>query len=163
MSIRGLVIALAVELTLPVSHAPAQQPATPADSAQAELRSTLRAFYFGLAHRDWEAVSAHILPAKVVAHRPAPEAIVAASTRPPDGVLPTVSASATDPPACSIADEGPVDNAVILLRDDWAEVSVARCGAAAGADQFRLIHFEARWWIVFIDLFRAPAVVQVAR
>jgi hypothetical protein len=42
-------------------------------------------------------------------------------------------------------------------------VSVARCGAGTDADRFRLIHFEARWWIVFIDLFRAPAVVQVAQ
>jgi hypothetical protein len=161
MSIRCLVIALAMGLTT-VSRATAQQPANPADSAQAELRSTLRAFYFSLAHRDWQALSAYILPAKVVAHRPAPEAIVAASTRPPGGVLPTASASATDPPTCSSANEAPVDNAVILLRDDWAEVSVARCAAAAGADRFRLIHFEGRWWIVFIDLFREPAVVQVA-
>ncbi len=136
MSIGCLVIALAVGLTLPVSHATAQQPANPADSAQAELRSTLRAFYFSLAHR---------------------------ATRPPGGVLPTASASATDPPTCSSANDAPVDNAVILLRDDWAEVSVARCGAAAGADRFRLIHFEGRWWIVFIDLFQEPAVVQVAR
>jgi hypothetical protein len=163
MSIRCLVLALAVGLTGLVSRATAQQPAAPADSARAELQSTLRAFYFNLAHQDWGALSAYILPAKVVAHRPAPDAIVVASTRPPNGVLPTASASANDAPTCSNANEAPVDNAVILLRGDWAEVSVARCGAAAGADQFRLIHFEARWWIVFIDLFRAPPAVQVAR
>jgi hypothetical protein len=148
-------------LTATISPGTAQQPDAQADSARAELRSTLRAFYFSLAHRDWEALSANILPAKVVAHRPAPEAIVAASTR-PVGVAPlTGSAAAETPPS--------VDDAVITLRDDWAEVSVTGCGAGVGAaDEFRFIHFDGRWWIVFIDLFRGPAgpaapVIQVAR
>ena len=47
------------------------------DSAQAHVRTTLHAFYFNLAHRDWEALTADILPAKIVAHRPAPAALVA--------------------------------------------------------------------------------------
>ncbi len=165
MSIRRAAVTLVVGLTATVSAATAQQPVARTDSVQAELRSTLRAFYFSLEHRDWEALSAYILPAKVVAHHPAPEAIVAASTRPAGGVLATTSAPADAPAACSSAILAPVDDAVVMLRDDWAEVSVPRCGpTAAGADQFRFIHFEGRWWIVFIDLFRQePAVVQVAR
>ena len=169
---RGVALFLLM-LTAAVPSATAQQSAAGADSAEidktsAELRSALRAFYFSLAHRDWEALSAGILPAKVVAHHPAPEAIVAASTRPVGGARPIGSAAANESPVCSSAARPSVDGAVITLRDDWAEVSVMSCGGAPGAaDEFRFIHFEGRWWIVFIDLFRnpagiGPAVVDVA-
>jgi hypothetical protein len=57
----------------------AQQPSTRAEPAELQIRTSLRAFYFSLAHHDWEALTAGILPAKVVAHHPAPAAIVAAS------------------------------------------------------------------------------------
>jgi hypothetical protein len=57
----------------------AQQPSTGSERAELRIRSSLRAFYFSLAHHDWEALTAGILPAKVVAHHPAPPAIVAAS------------------------------------------------------------------------------------
>jgi hypothetical protein len=35
------------------------------DSARAQIHTTLRAFYFNLAHQDWEALTADILAAKV--------------------------------------------------------------------------------------------------
>jgi hypothetical protein len=57
-----------------------------------------------------------------------------------------------------------VDQAAITLDGDWAEVSVPRCAVAAGAaDEFRLIRFEARWRVVYIDLSREPDPVQLAR
>ena len=53
------------------------------DSTKAQLRTTLRAFYFNLAHQDWEALAADILSAKIVASRPAPEALVSLRPAPP--------------------------------------------------------------------------------
>ena len=69
-----------------------QQPGTEADSTRAQLRMTLRAFYFNLAHQDWAAVSAAVLPAKVVAHRPAPATLMAATQRPARHARPIASA-----------------------------------------------------------------------
>jgi hypothetical protein len=57
-----------------------------------------------------------------------------------------------------------LDQATILLEGDWAEVSVPRCTAAsAGLDEFRLINFEERWRIVFIELFPEPMNVSAER
>ncbi|MGH7518121.1 MAG: hypothetical protein ACREOC_11740 [Gemmatimonadales bacterium] len=138
--------------------AAAQRPLTQTDLADAELRTVLRAFYFNLAHQDWEALAADILSAKVVAHRPAPEAMVAAAFR---------SAPAAGKESACPSNAAPlVDQAAITLDGDWAEVSVPRCGVTAGAaDEFRLIRFEERWRVVYIDLFREPesGAVQLAR
>jgi hypothetical protein len=72
----GVLIAM---LTTIGSTAAAQQSSTLSEPAELRIRSSLRAFYFSLVHHDWEALTAGILPAKVVAHHPAPAAIVAAS------------------------------------------------------------------------------------
>jgi hypothetical protein len=41
---------------------------------------------------------------------------------------------------------------------------VPRCTAAlAGADEFRLIHFEERWRFVYIDLYEEPVSVPPYR
>lgn len=57
-----------------------------------------------------------------------------------------------------------VDQAVIQLDGDWAEVSVPRCiGTSAGADEFRLLYFEARWRFIYTDLFEAPTNVSTTR
>jgi hypothetical protein len=45
-----------------------------------------------------------------------------------------------------------VEQAVIELDGDWAEVSVPRCSPAVGADEFRLIRFDGRWRFVYIHL-----------
>ena len=154
----GVLMASAVPVT-------AQQPHTQGDSIQAQLRTTLWAFYYFLAHQDWEALSADILPAKMVAHRPAPEALVAASKLPTRPAWPLGSApGGGDPPGCSPNAAALVDQAIVTLDGDWAEVSVPRCAATpVGADEFRLIHFEGRWWIVYIDLFRESGTGQLAR
>jgi hypothetical protein len=155
-------VALVGMLAAISTTAAAQQPPTGSEPAEFRIRSALRAFYFSLAHHDWEALTAGILPAKVVAHHPAPAAIVAASQpheRP-----------ANCPPA--IAER--VEDAEITIDAGWAAASVARCGAGeigsgevgandAVADEFRFIEFDGRWWIVDIELSHDPGTVQLAR
>lgn len=122
------------------------------ESPATELRGALRAFYFSLAHHDWEALAAGILPAKVVAHREPPASVVAASQpqRHPEACAPTVAERVRD--------------AAITIDGDWAAASVPRCGAGeSGADGFRFIHFDGRWWIVYIDLYEASVPLQLAR
>jgi hypothetical protein len=118
-----------------------QKPAA-ADSLQAQISQTLRAFYFNLAHGDWEAVTADILAAKVVAHRSSP------SVRLPSG----------DQAASCAGLQGPqIEQASITFVGDWADVFVPRCGRdLAGGDQFRMIRFEERWRFVAIHLFEEP-------
>lgn len=119
----------------------AQQAHTGPEATQARLRSTLRGFYFSLAHRDWNALSQDILPAKIVANRHFPEALALSSS----------SARAT----CS-ADAADVDQARITFEGDWADAAVPRCAQTAeGTDEFRFIHYQNRWWIVYIALWSA--------
>jgi hypothetical protein len=128
--------------------ATAQQPSR--DSAHSEIRRTLRAFYFTLAHGDWEAMTAYILAAKVVAHRVPPEAMTMSA----GGSASPVDANA----GCTAETNGVVDRATIKLDAEWAEVLVPRCRSpAGGGDQFRLIRFEGRWRFLHIDLFDRPS------
>lgn len=142
----------ALVLSAWTASATAQQSPIQPDSARAQIHTRLRAFYFNLARGDWEAVTADILAAKVVASRSAPEAMVLASE----------TSSSDVAVSCSPARTALVDQAVITLEGDWAEVSVPRCSAAlAGADDFRLIHFEERWRFVYIDLHEEPVKVTL--
>jgi hypothetical protein len=148
MPIRRAGLAIVVALIASPASAPAQHSPTQPDSIQAQIHRTLRAFYFNLAHHDWEALTADILAAKVVAHRPAPEILV-----------PTAA-----PAKCSSTAAAMVDQAGIMLEGDWAEATVPRCTAAsAGFDEFRLINFEQRWRIVHIELFQDPMNVSADR
>jgi hypothetical protein len=151
--LRTLFVMLAGSVAATASPA-AQQPETRLDSARVQIHTTLRAFYFNLAHRDWEALTADILAAKVVAHRPAPDAMVVAASRPRVQSPGRAGLSlAATPAACPSGGTALVDQARITLDGDWAEVSVPRCPALSdGADEFRLIRFEARWRIVYIEL-----------
>jgi hypothetical protein len=145
---RSRIPLFATVLIVWTARASAQAPIQP-DSARAQIHTSLRSFYFNLAHHDWEALTADILAAKVVAHRPAPEALLAAASA---GAFPLADGPAT----CSSNQAALVDQAIITLEGSWAEVSVPRCPAAlagAGADEFRLIHFEERWRFVYIALF----------
>jgi hypothetical protein len=143
-SSRALLSLLVLSLAAPVFAAAQTSPAE-LDSTRARIHTTLRAFYFNLAHQDWEALTADVLPAKVVAHRPAPEALVAAAAMPERDPAPS---------ACSTTGAA-VEQAAITLEGDWAEVSVPRCAPApAGSDEFRLIRFEQRWRFVYIDLYQ---------
>lgn len=136
-------------LIVATSGAAAQQTSAPPDSTRAQISARLRAFYFNLAHNDWEALTADILAAKVVAHRPTPEALL----------RPLMAAAKS--PQCLPAAAPPIDEAVIALDGDWAEVLVPRCArVVGGADQFRLIHFDRRWRFIHIELFQEPVNVS---
>ncbi|HEV8454240.1 MAG TPA: hypothetical protein VGQ24_05090 [Gemmatimonadales bacterium] len=158
MSIRWIAVAAAGMLMAFAVPATAQRAVVQQDSAEAQLRGVLRAFYFNLAHHDWEAIAADVLSAKVVASRSAPSGI---QTAPRDRArAPRSSGSANEPVACSSSTSAGVDEAAIHLDGEWAGVSIPRCGAAAtGVDEFRLIHIEKRWRFVYIDLFEEPMIV----
>jgi hypothetical protein len=159
MSIRGIAVATAGMLTVLALPATAQQTTNQQDSAEAQLRGLLRAFYFNLAHHDWEAIAADVLSAKVVASRSAPASLRMA-TRDRDRTGGS-GGPANEPVACSTSTSAVVNEATIQLEGDWAEVSVPRCGVASGGvDEFRLIHFESRWRFVYIDLFEDPMIVS---
>ena len=145
-----------------IAGAAAQGPPAQVDSSRAEIHTSLRAFYFNLAHRDWDALTADILPAKVVAHRPAPEVLVKAAEFP--GRTASLAATAGNPTPCSPTPTTLVDQATITLAGVWAEVTVPCCASqVAGADEFRLIRFEDRWRFVYIRLFEAPVTVSTDR
>jgi hypothetical protein len=157
---RTMFAILAALFTSTVPTIAQQSPAQP-DSARAQIHTSLRAFYFNLARQDWEALTADILAAKVVAHRPAPAALVAAAASASREVA---GSEANHRAACSSSATPLVDQAIMLLDGDWAEVSVPRCGTVAGGrDEFRLIRFEERWRIVYIDLFQEPLNVSTDR
>jgi hypothetical protein len=140
---QALVVAvIALGAAAPAARA---QAAAPLDSAA--IHTTLRAFYFNLAHDDWEAIAADVLSAKVVAHRPAPEALVARAVRSrPAGA------------SCSSGATAPVERPVLARQGDWVEASVTRCAAGRSVtDEFRLVRFEGRWRVVYIDLGAEPA------
>ncbi len=136
------VVSVTAALAMAMSSAMAAQEPAPADSLRTEIRQTLRAFYFNLARGDWEALTADILAAKVVAHR-----------SPPLAMLP--SGGQTE--GCAGWNGPQIEEAAITLVEDWAEVFVPRCGTALGVgDQFRMIRFEERWRFVAIQLSEEP-------
>ena len=152
MLFRRAALALVSLLLAASSIAAAQRAPARRDSTRSQIQRTLRAFYFNLAHNDWEALTADILPAKVVAHRSAPEALAMAA-RSAEG----------SPVECASPETPSIDGAIITLDGDWAEVSVTRCTEPRGADQFRLIRFDRRWRFVHIDLFREPLHLSTER
>jgi hypothetical protein len=162
MSIRRIAVTAAGMLMALALPATAQRAAVQQDSAEAQLRGVLRSFYFNLAHQDWEAIAADVLSAKVVASRPAPASLQMANRDP--ARTGRVGGPAGEPVACSSSSSAVVDGAAIHVDGDWAGVSVPRCGVvSAGADVFRLIHFEQRWRLVYIDLFEEPMMASTDR
>ena len=143
--IRDLLVWL---LVLP-GMAAAQQLQPPSDSVRAAIHTTLRALYFNLDHRDWQALTADILAAKVLADRVVPEALLSVATR--------SIYSAGSSRECSGRSGPLINEAAIMLEGVWAGVTVQRCARGfVGVDRFRLIHFQERWRIVKIDLFQDP-------
>jgi hypothetical protein len=128
------------------------------DAAEAQLRSVLRAFYFNLAHHDWEAIAADVLSAKVLASRPLPESLrIAPRDRAGTDRSPGL---ADETMVCSSNIFAIVDKAAIQRDGDWTAVSIPRCGVAmAEMDEFRLIYFEKRWRFVSIDLAEGSLIV----
>ncbi len=162
MSIGRIAVAVAVVLTASALPTAAQQTAVQPDSAHAEIRTVLRAFYFNLARQDWEALGTYVLSPKLLERRTAPGALqTAPRNRARAGGS---SGAAAEPVACSSGTSAMVDQAAIQLDGDWAEVSVPRCGgASAGVDEFRMLHFEERWRFIYTDLFQGPMNVSTDR
>lgn len=162
MSIRGTLVAFVLLPVVWVLPTAAQQAVIPQDSAQAQIRAVLRAFYLNLENRNWEALSAYVLSPKLLERRGAPGDLqTVARDRTRTGAS---SHSAAGPVRCASSAGPAVDQAVIRLDGDWAEVSVPRClGTSAGTDEFRLLYFENRWRFIYTDLFEAPANVSTTR
>jgi hypothetical protein len=135
--------------------AAAQAAAIQPDSAQAQIRAVLRAFYLHLQNQNWEALSAYVLSPKLLERRGAPEELqMVARDRARGRGSSQVSAA---PMPCPSSTSPKVDEAAIRLDGDWAEVSVHRCtGTSSGADEFRLLYFEQRWRCIYTDLFEVP-------
>jgi hypothetical protein len=125
------------------------------DSAHAQIRAVLRAFYLHLQNQNWEALSAYVLSPKLLERRGAPEDLqMVARDRARGRGSSHVGAA---PMPCPSSTSPKVDEAAIRLDGDWAEVSVPRCsGTSSGADEFRLLYFEQRWRFIYTDLFEAP-------
>ena len=135
--------------------APAQQAAIQPDSARAQIRTVLRAFYYNLENQNWEALAAYVLSPKLLERRggPADLQMVTRDRSRGRGSSQAATASLSCPSSASAR----VDEAGIRLDGDWAEVSVPRCsGASLGVDEFRMLYFEERWRFIYTDLFDSP-------
>jgi hypothetical protein len=147
---------LVAVLLMGVAHsAAAQGAAIQPDSARAEIRAVLRAFYLNLENQNWEALSAYVLSPKLLERRGTAGDLqmVARDRGRGRGSSHAVLAQVPCPSSRSAA----VEEAAIRLDGDWAEVSVPRCsGPSEGVDEFRMLYFEARWRFIYTDLFEAP-------
>ncbi len=132
--------------------ATAQRAGVQRDSARAEIRAVLRAFYLHLENRNWEALSAYVLSPKLLERRGAPDDLQLVGRDRARGRGSSHAAAA--PMSCPRGSSLRVDAAVIGLDGDWAEVSVPRCsGATPGVDELRMLYFEERWRFIYTDLF----------
>ncbi len=132
--------------------ATAQEVVIPPDSAQSQIRAVLRAFYLHLENKNWEALSPYVLSPKLLERRGGPGDVqmVARDRERGRGS----SHAAASPRTCPAKSSALVDEAVIRLDGDWAEVSVPRCsGASPGVDELRMLYFEDRWRFIYTDLF----------
>jgi hypothetical protein len=126
--------------------AAAQRAAIQPDSARAQIRTVLRAFYFNLESQNWEALAAYVLSPKLLERRGGDRGRSRGSSH-----------AATASLSCPSSTSPRVDEAGIRVDGDWAEVSVPRCsGASLGLDEFRMLYFEERWRFIYTDLFDTP-------
>ena len=139
--------------------AAAQAAAGAPDSASAQIRLVLRAFYLNLASRNWDALAAYVLSPKLLERRGAPgevQKVVRDRTR-------SRGAPDAPAPACPSSASPMIDAAAIRIDGDWADVSVPRCaGPSPGVDRFGMLYFEQRWRFIYTDLFEAPPTPATA-
>ena len=157
MSNRRSTLAAGALLMALAQPAPAQRAAIQPDSARAQIRTVLRAFYLNLQNQNWDALSAYVLSPKLLERRGGPADLqMVARDR---GRGPGSSHAAAAPTSCRSSTSPTVDEAAIRLDGDWAEVSVPRCsGASSRVDEFRLLYFEERWRFIYTDLFDTLAI-----
>jgi hypothetical protein len=161
MPTRRLLLLIGSLLLALARPAVAQEPAPSPDSAGAEIRAVLRAFYMHWANQNWEALSAYVLSPKLLERRGAPEdAQMVARGRTRTRLS---SHAAPAPDRCAARPSAMVDEAAIRVDGDWAEVSVPRCSRlSAGVDELRLLYFEDRWRFIYTDLFTDPPETSTA-
>lgn len=156
---------LALLLLAPGIDARAQEPGSGPASAEQEVRVVLRAFYFHLSHRNWEALISHILPAKVTARWTPSQP---RSTGSPAHDDPSLSQSTGLPvhggpsngtrgsaaeAECTSDARSRVEHATVILEAEWASARVFACAEGSGAaDEFRLLRVLGRWRIVYIAM-----------
>lgn len=156
------ILALGLLLATLTGGAAAQETAPQPDSAQAQIRAVLRAFYLHMQTQNWEALSAYVLSPKLLERRGAPGDLQMVARDRARGrgssherAAPIACAASSRPDAASSPPH--IDEAAIQVDGDWAEVSVPRCrGASSGADEFRMLYFEQRWRFIYTELFEAP-------
>jgi hypothetical protein len=156
-----LMIGLLLMAVLP--PATAQTTTIAPDSARAQIHPVLRAFYLNLASRNWDALAAYVLSPKLLERRGAPGDLkLVARDRTRSRSSPAAVAA---PQTCPSSASPMIDEAVIRLDGDWAEVSVPRCsGPSPGVDQFGMLYFEKRWRFIYTDIFQVrPAAETAAR
>ncbi len=151
-----LTLMLSLLLMAAPPPATAQSVAMAPDSARDQIRSVLRAFYLNLANQNWDALAAYVLSPKLLERRGAPGDLQLAAR---DRTRGLGSPAAVAPRACPSNASPMIDEAVIGLDGDWADVSVPRCsGPSPGVDQFGMLYFEERWRFIYTDLFgNSPA------
>jgi hypothetical protein len=158
-----LTLALSLLLMAAPLPATAQSAAIAPDSARAQIGSVLRAFYLNLANQNWDALAAYVLSPKLLERRGAPgdgQLVARDRTRARGRRSP---AGAVAPRACPSSASPMIDDAVIRLDGDWADVSVPRCsGPSPGVDQFGMLYFEQRWRFIYTDLFQEPTAPETA-
>ena len=154
---------LALSLLLMAAPLPAtaQSAAIAPDSARTQIGSVLRAFYLNLANQNWDALAAYVLSPKLLERRGAPgDGQLVARDRARGRGTP---AAAVTPRACPSSASPMIDDAVIRVDGDWADVSVPRCsGPSLGVDQFGMLYFEQRWRFIYTDLFQEPTAPETA-
>jgi hypothetical protein len=162
MQIRRASVAVVGLLMGWAGPAVAQRTTMQPDSAKAQIRGVLRAFYFNLESRNWEALAAYVLSPKLLERRGAPGDLDMVARDRTRTRAPSHPAARSATCRSSAAPE--VKQAVMQLDGDWAEVSVPRClGTSAGTDEFRLLYFEDRWRFIYTALFEAPTNVSSSR
>ena len=156
-----LSLMLSLLLTAAPPPATAQRTAIAPDSARAQIRSVLRAYYLNLANQNWDALAAYVLSPKLLERRGAPGDLqMVARDRMRARGSPDAAAA---PRGCPSSASPMIDEAVIRLDGDWADVSVPRCsGASPGVDQFGMLYFEQRWRFIYTDLFQGPPAPETA-
>jgi hypothetical protein len=57
-----------------------------------------------------------------------------------------------------------IDDAVIGVDGDWADVSVPRCSRSSlGVDQFGMLYFEQRWRFIYTGLSEGSPAPETAQ
>ncbi len=137
----------------------AQEVVVPPDSARAQIRAVLRAFYRHLENQDWEALSPYVLSPKLLERRGSPADVQVINGDRARGR--GTSHAASRPRTCPSKPPALIDEAAIRIDGDWAEVSVPRCsGVTPGVDELRMLYFEERWRFIYTDLFEGSRTAE---